>query len=83
MLRDQDAVKVQKYLAIWLLRDRSRATVNALLPEHAQPSQRHRYLRGERLGVGDVWVESRVEARLGSGVKEAYVAQGGRSDTVQ
>ena len=63
MLRDQDAVKVQKYLAIWLLRDRSRATVNALLPEHAQPSQRHRYLRGERLGVGDVWVESRVEGQ--------------------
>jgi len=82
MLRDQDAVEVQRDLAIWLLRDSSRATINARLPKHAQPSERRRYLRGERMGVCDVWVESQFEAGLGLGVKEACVAQGGQSDTV-
>jgi hypothetical protein len=68
---------------VWLMSERSWAPFNARLPEHAQASQRRRYLGGERVGVDEMWVDSRVEARLGSGVKDACVAQGGRSDTVQ
>lgn len=62
--------------------DRSRAPFNARLPQHAQASQRRRYLRGERVGVDEMWVESRVETRSGLGVKEACIAQGGRTDIV-